>query len=147
MIKKIPSVYIQEVDLGSGFSGDNFMPGDKEIQNELHRRLRKFAGKINDDATRAAICRECEKLNHELLSKYPGYFGQFGYDVGWKNEKIWIMPYAKNIRTLLATMGYMMYALDCLEDTEKYSCPIGDFIVADGRAYKVEKGEEENGKA
>lgn len=139
MIKKAPSVYVQEVAPDTWLTSDNLVPDDMEFQAELHRRLQGFVGCINNPQTRQRICQICEDFNRELVHKCPGYFGQFGFDAIWyENRKTYsIFRYAKNIRTLLACMGYMMYALDCPEDAETYSCSIGNFKVVDGRAIQL----------
>lgn len=136
MIKKTPGVSIQEITTPY-FMTNNLMPSNEEVRIELHRRLSKFEGERYDTTTRLAIACICQKFNEELLHNYPGYFGRFGFDIAEKNGCISISPYAKNIRTLLATLGYMMYALECPEDALEYTCSVGRFCVKDGRAMRL----------
>lgn len=134
-----PKVYVQEVDPSTWLTSDNRFPSEIELQAELNRRLQKFVGGMNDSRTMSHICQICEDFHRELRYRYPDYFGQFGFDVTWdENSKTCsISRYAKNIRTLLAAMGYMMYALDCPEDAETYSCSAGRFCMRHGRAIQL----------
>ena len=135
---KMPTVTIQEIDLCKAvFSNNNLYPNDEDLRIELHRRLKKFINKPNTEKAREAIVRTCREFHDELWIRFPGYFGQFGFDIKYDNGTYTLSPYAKNIRTLLAIMGYMMYALDCPEDAETYSCSIGNFKVVDGRSIQL----------